>query len=878
MRRPIVYIAGGLASGLAVAAQTDFSWKIWLLTSILAAIFAGILAVISNAMNATANAMAAASDAKTAASTGTAVASAAETMANSTATAARVSKAAAIIVLLAALVAGGGLYYTLLDSRQGPLAERYGQECEVEAVALSVKPGAEDQQSDRMIVQAGKEKMMVSFQEKAPGLRELPGKTVKVRGLVEQPDGPVNPGLFDYSLYLKSIGIRTVMKAWSIEERDVAVKPVTNAIAGFKSGFWQLLSAAMEPEAAGILFGMLFGDKTYMGQEIYADFQKNGTAHILSVSGIHVGIIYACMEKTLGRGRKRSIPYNAAVVLLLFLYAALSEFTPSVMRAAFMIIVYILSKLLLRPYDFTACTAFTAFVLLLKNPFYIHNTGFILSYAAVFVLAVLLPAAQRALDEKIKEKEGLIPYKKKPVSVRLAQSFLPVVIIQIGLAPLTAYFFNYFSLAAFFVNIPVILAAGWMLPLGFLLMGVSFFMPGSSFLFHFLAFLTEYPIRLMIWMNHLTAKEGVGFFNVPSPSLKLVFLYYGVIFFLSCELGRTLSLSRIRNRYMGGGLAVLLAVTLLIPSGPYAGADIVLIDVGQGDAIHIRTPEGKNILIDGGGSVMKERDVGKDILYPYFMKNGVGKIDLAIITHLHEDHYGGVSSLSKLLPVKKAALFEGYRERARWIEKTLSIPNENIVYVKAGQMIRLGRGVSAQVLYPKWPQDVLSEDENENSLVLRVNYGGMSLMNTGDLLEAGEIRLVERYGGSSPADLADKADPAIDPAGQMKPVNQMEPVNQKGNQSGELKSDIIKIGHHGAKTSNARAFLEAVSPDAAVIQVGRRNQFGHPSPEVVQRLEDLEIPIYRNDEQGAVLIDMNGRFGKKRLRILEMKEKMWHNY
>jgi competence protein ComEC len=302
-----------------------------------------------------------------------------------------------------------------------------------------------------------------------------------------------------------------------------------------------------------------------------------------------------------------------------------------------------------------------------------------------------------------------------------------------------------------------------------------------------------------------------------------------------------------------------------------------LIDVGQGDGIHIKTPDGKNILIDGGGSVMKERDVGKDILYPYFMKNGVSAIDLAIVTHLHEDHYEGLSSLSRLMPVKKAALYAGYREREKWIEKTLNIASDDIIYLKGGQTIRIGRDVSVRVLYPEWPKDGLSDDENENSLVLRVDYRGVSFLNTGDLLENGEMKLLERYGRQNHTKYVNKT--IDDRNGQTDNRNgQTDDRNEQTDNRDGLMSDLLKAGHHGAKTSNSRAFLEAASPGAVVIQVGRRNSFGHPSPEVTQRFSLLNVPVYRNDEQGAVLIDIDKKIGKKRVRILEMKEQMWHNY
>jgi beta-lactamase superfamily II metal-dependent hydrolase len=230
-----------------------------------------------------------------------------------------------------------------------------------------------------------------------------------------------------------------------------------------------------------------------------------------------------------------------------------------------------------------------------------------------------------------------------------------------------------------------------------------------------------------------------------------------------------------------------------------------------------------NILIDSGGSATRE--VGKDTLLPYLLKNGVAELDLVVITHLHTDHYKGLTEIAREIPVRRLAVYDGNRLKSAEIIRDSGVPEAGLMYIHAGHTIRLGEHVSLEAIYPErrgmeeYRRIMLGEgDENMNSLLMKLDYKGFTALMTGDVGFEGEEAALEALRG----------------------------------REGALRCSVLKVGHHGSRYSTSDAFLEAVSPQAAVIQSGK-NTYGHPHPSVIQKLEGFGAKVYRNDESGAVL-------------------------
>ncbi len=653
---------------------------------------------------------------------------------------------------------------------------------------------------------------------------DLLGKEVGLKGRLTLPSGARNPGLFDYRLFLKTRGITGIVSANRDHLQVIGQgNPAVAFMGKVKEDLSVSLDRYMDQDSRALLLGILFGDKTLIEEDIYEDFQRNGCAHILSVSGIHVGIIYISVSRIF---RNRRSPAGSVCLLgLLFFYAALANFSASVVRAVVMIAIHILSKCLHRRYDLLCCISFSAFLMLLYNPFYLFNLGFQLSYLAVFTLAFLLPIVETKID-KLRE------YRRCRWSAALLQTFAPIFVIQLGMAPASAYHFLYFSLSAFFINLPIIALAAIILPLGMGLTLLNAVAGGEDIFFGLGATGAELLIQAMIKLNQYAGGLSISSMNVTGPLVFVLAFYYGLFFFLTSESFWILCRKRNKRAILAicASIFCVSALTPFVVGEHERRADIVFVDVGQGDCLHLRTPSGKNILIDGGGS--ENYDTGKKILFPYLMKNGVNKVDMAIVTHLHQDHYGGIASLSRLMPVKKLVLYEANALKKERIMEETGLAANALLYASAGDRIQVEKDIYIDVLYPASRSEeeyrrllADEEDENESSLVMRVYYRGVSLLITGDMGFEGERRIMELLGESSEA---------------------------------WLKADILKVGHHGSRYSTGDGFLREVAPRVAVIQVGRNN-FGHPHPDVIEKLAKKDIMIYRNDDNGAILIDISRR-------------------
>lgn len=620
--------------------------------------------------------------------------------------------------------------------------------------------------------------ILVSCYQETGDYETLAGKTVAVQGGLSLPSPRRNPGCFDYRLYLETQNVHLLLNAKQMQ----VLGGETKYSAKIRSHFMRSLGHCMDQREAGIVSAMLFGDKSFLDETLYENFQRNGTAHILAVSGLHVGVVYGffCF---MWRGKKGFL-FCGFILVLLYAYGALASFSPSVVRAAVMIVIHLFSKVLHRRYDLLSAAAFTFILMLSINPMQLFHIGFQLSFLAIASLGVILP------------------FIKEAYSGILLSGFA----IQAGMAPYTAYVFNYISMGGLIGNIPIIFLAGILIPLGVLLVPVSFF---SQNLFEWGAAVLEQGCKWIVFLNDLVYAEGRTSFQVVSPSVFLLITYYIGVFLAVSEKGRILFIRKKYRFLLAAGIAILVGAAFLswYMEDGFEKAEIVFVDVGQGDCLHIKTQEGKHYLIDGGGS--RNYDVGEKILKPYLLKNGVKKIDIAFVTHLHTDHYAGIESLAKQGMVEHIAVYDGNRGVAFTGAKPL--------YLHKGKRIRLGEGVFIEVLYPEKRNEAASgkveEDENATSLIMKLYYKGTSVMMTGDIDTSGERALIG--------------------------------MNR------DLHTDILKIPHHGSKYSSSDALFEAVRPEAAVFQVGKNN-FGHPTKEILEKCSKRGIMIYRNDMDGAI--------------------------
>ena len=635
-----------------------------------------------------------------------------------------------------------------------------------------------------------KKKILVNVYSDIADYRTVLWDRVYITGEVSIPKERSNPGTFDYRRYLKSIGIRCIITAENIEN----VKKAGGIAALLKSAKCRtadIFESALGDDSA-VVMGLLFGETSGIDEDIIETFRRGGTAHVLAVSGLHLGLLYSFLCRF--KRKKRSIPADIAIVLALTAYTALAGFTASVVRACLMIFIHIAGNHLNRRYDLISSTCVSMIIILAVNPMQIYSAGFQMSFLAVITLGIMIPLIQK----KIK---GIL---------------LPMIAVQTGMVPYTMYVFNYVSLTSVISNIPVYFIAAAMIPAGILVIAFCW-LPVIA---KPAAMITGLFVKLLLWCNDFTYMGGVFTFDVASPSVIFLAVYYIFIFYMCSEAGQ---IALIRRNYKK--IAAVFAAAVICGAGcsvylsdGFEKTDMVFVDVGQGDCLHIKAG-GKNLLIDGGGSF--NYNVGKSTLKPYLLKNGVTKIDMAIATHLHTDHYQGLKELSQTYRIKKLGVYEANSVNENHLKKEFK--TDEIFYLAAGDVINMGRNVSVEVLSPDRGNPLDEKDENKNSLVLRVNVKGNSVLMTGDIDEKGEKTLIEDT---------------------------------------DIKADILKIAHHGSRYSSCEKFIAVAAPKIAVIQVGK-NTYGHPSEEVIKRLEEHKITVLRNDEQGAGGIRVNkaGDFG-----------------
>ena len=712
-----------------------------------------------------------------------------------------------LLLIFILFMAVGTLVFLWEDGKIRHLPAHEGKIVQIQGLVSGVRPTDSTIRIEMNITELNgdpvKEKTLITIRNYSPELSQmnLIGKEIRIEGRAELPGQRRNPGTFDYRSYLETQGIFGLIQDGRVLGLSSSPMGIFGTLlhhtSGWKDRIGQEMSRRIPEGRASMLMGMMFGETDNMEESVLDLFRKNGTAHILAVSGLHVAMVYAAVSLIIPGGR---IGNDLIILSLLFLYMVLADFSPSVMRAFLMILIHIAGKRLYARYDLLSSGSLALVFLLLLNPKSLFNPGFQLSFLAIFSLAFLLPILEKIFNSR------MIPM---------------LLALPIGLSPFTAYLFNYVSLSGLVLNPPVVFLAGILIPASLLLLPLVL-LPGTGGLLDFMGYFLFLLLDALLWLNNALFAPGRSYINVMSPEPFKLFLYYALLILGVSEGGRWF-FRKAGKKWTGGILlsfVLMLLVYSMLPKTPFQEADVIFVDVGQGDCIHIRMNGGKHILVDGGGH--KDRDVGMEVLLPYLLKNRVPGIDLAVVTHLHTDHFDGIASLAREGMVKKIVLYEGYRSQEEEILSFTGMKRENLIYVRGGMMLTLDSVTRLHILgpparsreeYEKNLRD--SEDENKNSLVVMADIRGGKLLLTGDITREGEDKLMAN--------------------------------------NGDIRADVLKVSHHGSKSSSGDGFLNRVRPGSAVIQVGR-NYYGHPSREVLDRLAERKIPVFRTDLHGAVAL------------------------
>ena len=635
----------------------------------------------------------------------------------------------------------------------------------------------------------------------------LYGAEIEAYGQYRDIEPASDPGCFDYGIYLRGRGTGLLFGAEGIRiagKSESILILCRKYLYGMREDFISLF----DDDTSGFIRGVIFGDKRDIDEELINEFNQNSTGHILAVSGLHMGFLFGLLKVLTGRRRTPALSF--IVIAVLVIYGEMTMWSSATVRACLVTAASIISIHVRRRFDLLTSVCSAAFCILAAEPYQLFDAGFQLSFLAMTGISIVT----------------------RPIASVTGDAIAAALAVQLSTVPAAAYIFNCFEPFALFINIPVILLASVLVPLCIIMLMIQIIIgavPGCCIS------LAEIISCAVIQTNHLL---GVG----TGPAIKtagfgavLTVLYYLALFGASSEWIRVLVLRNKKRKILK--LAALVMLPLIALSSclynSLADDEVVFVSVGQGDCTHIRAA-GRNVLIDGGGdpgygseesgSGTGGYNVGEKVLMPYLLHSGAGSVDAALVTHLHADHYKGITELAEVLPVGMIGIPIDYRADSEEIAGTYDA--ERIIYIGPDTKLEITDDVYIDVLWPLTVSDkpLAADDPNEHNTVYMIHYGSIKIMVTGDLLEEDELKMVKHYEGTD-----------------------------------RLRCDVLKVAHHGSKSSSSEAFLDAASPSAAVIQVGPHNFYGHPHQQTLDRLEARGIRVFRTDLNGAVGIDIRGK-------------------
>ena len=632
------------------------------------------------------------------------------------------------------------------------------------------------------------------------------GDSLYIEGEFKQPEEARNYKGYNYKQYLKT---KKIIGTVELEKAKILKSSNGSFIHNIQKYIRDTINGTLTDEEGNLLLAILLGDKDKLSEDIQESFKTSNLSHMLAVSGAHVSYIILGLTYVLQNsiiGKK-----NGKIVCIFFLlvFMAITNFTPSVTRACIMAILTLFSSIIYRKSDVYTNISVAALITLIFNPYSLLDLGFQLSYGGTIGIIIFI----KRIQEK-KSNSKVINYIKQ---MALVSIYANIIII-----PIMMYHFNTVSFTFIISNIMASPILGIIVITGFLFIIASITVKPLTRL---IAIFIKPILSILIKISQICSKLPFSNILVVTPYMFNVISYYAII--LYCIKSKKNNKCKIIICL----LIVLILINFIIYIFPQK-LRIFFIDVGQGDSTLIITPDKKTVLIDGGGS--DSFDVGKKVLLPYLLDRRILKIDYVLISHFDTDHCGGILTIMEKVKVKNIIISEQaeHSENYERFKKLMIHKKIRLIEVKKGDKIKIGRYSEFKILFPT--SRLLSENPlNNNSIVAQFNYNNFKMLFTGDIEKLAEQQILK----------TEKA---------------------------EIRADILKVAHHGSKTSSIPEFIKAVRPKIALIGVGKNNTFGHPNQQTIKNLENIKCRIYRTDLQGEIIIkiDQKGRMNvKSKLKI-----------
>ena len=632
------------------------------------------------------------------------------------------------------------------------------------------------------------------------------GDGIKAIGRLNLPTNYNNPGQIDSVNLLKTDGITARM---SVTKSALTVEPTEGtivttflrAMADVRRHYREMLDGAMPSEDSAAIFAMLFGGYGGLRAELIESFTTVGLIHILSVSGSHMSILAAAAGALASLLKLRSATKFLIGSAIIVSYAILSSCVPPVIRSAATACLTFYALAFNRQRDARRLLTITALIMLLFNPLLLFHISFQLSFTATAGILILSPLINRALKRFNPNGNKFIEAIFTSLACTLGATVFP--------QPIVAWYFNQLSISSLLANLIVTPILESIIVAGLVAGMIAFVLPPLAKIICValsLSFGAAYELTALI------ARLPASSVYFPTLQPIAAALYYLAIFLLiKFKPDKILLLKTV-----GAVLIIVLPISFLVDRNDQL--KVHFIDVHQGDCALLITPNGRAAMFDTGGVREHTFDVGGRVVVPYLKHFGVTKLDYIFLSHSHEDHCEAVGSILKKIPVDHIITsHEPLSFYANAFGMSETDPDLNVLRPAIdGETFDLD-GVTIDVIYS--PPFNAGGGANEFSNVYRARYGQASFLFTGDLIVEGEREILNR----------------------------------------NIKSTVLKVGHHGSTTSSSEEFISAVEPQYAVFCVGANNTFGHPRPQIVDRFKSFGVAIKRTDIDGAIIFSTDGR-------------------
>ncbi len=645
------------------------------------------------------------------------------------------------------------------------------------------------------------------------------GDIVKITGSVSRPLPARNPGEFSFQTYLLARGIRAVTYAQNIEKiRSGSAFSFKRLSFHLRDAFISVYNETLPHSYSTMLTAFIFDSQAvYIPREIVDIFRRAGILHLMVASGAQISLLLGiclCLTKL---PVKQGIVFKLSVASVSFLFLLAYTFMTqggfSILRAFIMGCVLLIALTAERDYNTTDALFYSALLIIILHPLALLDAGFQLSFAATFGIIYLSPKFYALFKKKFK--------KPSRTTIFFAMIVFVTISVHLFVAPFIIFYISALSAFWLVTNLIALPLAGFLVPLGFLtgLAGTA-----SLFLAKLPASVCGFFLYIIYGAVKLVAAIPFGMFEIARPSpIFYASYYFAIVYFAE----RDFFLKKFHFLTPARASLLLLVLNFLPAGKPHivpAPLKVVFFDIGQGDSALIEAPDGAHILIDGGGSGHgQSANPGERTLVPYMKREGIRRIDLAVLTHPHRDHLEGLLAVLNERHVNQL-LYSSLSCDQPFCDALQSlIQNKKIKTLKAvrGTKFAVGKGVTLTVLHPDIkPLSDTQSDIDNNSVAVLLQYKNVRFLFPGDIYKDGENSLLKS--------------------------------------GAYLRADVLKAPHHGSRHSSTLPFLRMLKPRITVISCGRRNVFRHPSKQTLQNLSLSRSLIYRTDTNGAVIVETDG--------------------